>query len=202
MRNPAFSLIVVVTLAVGIGLNVAVFTLTSAFLFKGLPLVEENDRIVYISSQGSVCCVSYPDFEDWRDQAQSFDGLEVVHGFPIALSDDLGFPDSLDATEISAGTFKLIGQAPLIGRDFTSADETPGAARVAILGYSFWETRYTRDPSIIGQSIRIDGAPTTVIGVMPQGVSFPQKQGLWLPIVPTAEVRQRNLRNLWFAFGR
>lgn len=201
-RHPGFSLVVVATLAIGIGINAAVFTLASAFLFRGFPDVEDNERIVYISSRGTACCVSYPDFEDIRDQARSFEGIEVVHGFPLRFDDDRGFPEVFDVTEVSAGTFRLIGQAPLIGRDFTPADAAVGAAPVAILSHGLWERRYARDPAVIGRTIGLDGVPTTVIGVMPRGVSFPQKQELWLPIIPTEEVRRRERRDLWFAFGR
>lgn len=202
IRSPGFSSIAIATLAIGIGINAAVFTLTSAFLFRGFPLVAKNDRIAYIGSEDSFCCVSYPDFEDWRDQAESFEGLQVVHGFPATLSDARGFPEIRDVTEVSAGTFELVGQAPLVGRDFAPSDASPGAAAVAILSHGFWESRYASDPAIIGQTLRLDGSPTTVIGVMPQGFSFPQKQALWVPLVPTAEVMRRDRRDLWFAFGR
>ena len=173
-RNPAFTLAAVTMLALGIGVNAAVFTVTKAALFSGFPLVERNDRILYITSSRG-CCVSYPDFEDWRAQATSFEGMALVHGVQRILSDQSGFPESYDATEITANTFKLVGQKPILGRDFTSSDETPGAPPVAILSYGFWERRYGKDPAILGQTVRINGAPTTVIGVMPEGFSFPQK---------------------------
>ena len=79
-RNPGFALTAVVTLAVGIGVNAAVFTLSNAVLFSGFPSVEDNDRIVYMASDRSACCLSYPDFVDWRAQATSFEGMAIVHG--------------------------------------------------------------------------------------------------------------------------
>ena len=201
-RSPGFALTAIATLAVGIGVNAAVFTLSNAVLFSGFPSVEDNDRIVYIASDRSACCLSYPDFVDWRAQATSFEGMAVVHGVPVSLSDATGFPESRDATEVSAETFKLIGARPMLGRDFAAADEAPGAAPVAILSYGFWESRYGRDPAIVGRVIRINGTPTTVIGVMPEGFAFPQKQDLWLPLVQTPNVQSRDWRDLWFAFGR
>lgn len=201
-RYPAFSSTVVATLAVGIGINAAVFAIASAFLLRGFPLVDSNERILYIGSRNSACCISYPDFEDLRAQAASFEGIEVVHGFAATLTDPDGFAEVFDVTEVSAGTFALIGRPPLIGRDFTRDDESPGAARVTILSHGFWERRYARDPNVLGRTIELDGAPATIVGVMPPAFSFPQKQALWLPLVPTAEVRQRDNRDLWFAFGR
>jgi putative ABC transport system permease protein len=200
-RSPGFTLTAVVTLALGIGVNATVFSVANAVLFKGLPSVQRNDRILYIGSRVD-CCVSYPDFEDWRAQAKSFEALGAVADLRIALSDSSGFPESYTVTQVSANTFQLIGQGPIIGRDFTSSDEMPGAAPVAILTYGFWERRYGRDPAIIGRTVRINDTPTTVIGVMAQGVSFPQNQDLWIPLVPTADLQKRKARGLWFAFGR
>ena len=97
---------------------------------------------------------------------------------------------------------KLVGQKPILGRDFTPSDEMPGAAPVAILSYSFWERRYGKDPAILGQAVRINGTPTAVIGIMPEGFSFPQKLDLWVPLVPTPDVRKRDARDTWFVFGR
>src|SRR5579863_3647512 len=87
--NPGFTLVAVVTLALGIGVNAAVFTVTNAVLFKGFPSVARNDRILYINCQktGSGCGVSYPDFEDWRAQATSFEGMALVNGLNLTLSD-------------------------------------------------------------------------------------------------------------------
>ena len=201
-QSPAFTMVAVLTLAIGIGVNATVFTLTNAALFKGFRFVVGNDRLLYITSRGYGCCVSYPDFEDWRAQAKSFERMAVVHGVRISLSDTSGFPESYDATEVSADTFTVIGQRPMLGRDFAAADERLGAAPVAILSYGFWERRYGKDPAVIGQTVRINGTPTTVIGVMVQGFSFPQKQDLWVPLVPTPAVQKREARNLWVAVGR
>ena len=90
----------------------------------------------------------------------------------------------------------------MLGRDFAPSDEAPGAVPVAILRYGFWERRYGKDPGVIGRAIRINGTPTTVIGVMPRGFSFPQNEDLWLPLVPTPDLEKREARGLWFAFGR
>jgi len=201
-RARLFAFVAVLTLAIGIGVNAAVFTLTNAILFKGFPAVVRSDRLLYISSRGYGCCVSYPDFEDWRGAAQSFEGMAAVHGVGMILSDDRGFAERYDTTEVTANTFALLGQSPLLGRDFTADDEAPGARLVAILGYRLWERRYDRDPAIVGRTIKINGEPSTVIGVMPKGFSFPQNQDLWVALRRTPETAKRDARNLWFAVGR
>ena len=202
VKNPGFTAVAVMMLAIGIGVNATVFTVTNAVLFKGFPLVQGNDRLRYISYKNSNCCVSYPDFLDWRAQSKSFEGMAIVHGVGIALTDTSGFPESLSGNENSADVFKLVGQKPLMGRDFTAADEMPGAAPVAILNYGFWERRYGKDPAIIGRTVRMNGALTTYIGVMPQGFSFPQTVDVWVPLVQTAKVMNRENRDTWVVVAR
>jgi putative ABC transport system permease protein len=200
-KNPGFTAVAVTTLALGIGVNAAVFTVTNAVLFKGFSYIERSDRILYMTSSEG-CCVSYPDFEDWRAEAKSFQGMAIVHGVQITLSDKGGFPEYRYVTEVSADTFRLIGRQPILGRDFRKSDEILGAAPVAILNYSFWESRYGKDPAIVGRTVRINGAPATVVGVMPPSFIFPQNQDLWVPLVPTPNVMKRANRDTWFVFGR
>ncbi len=189
-------------LAVGIGVNATVFTVVNAVLFKGFPLVKDNDRLLYITPKDSNCCVSYPDFLDYRAQAKSFQGMAVVHGISKVVSDQTGFAENISVTEVSADTFKVTGQSPIMGRDFTPSDEAPGAAAVAMLNYGFWERRYGKDPAILGRTVRMNGAPTTIIGVMPEGYTFPQTGDMWVPLVQTEKVMSRENRDTWMAFGR
>jgi len=217
-KNPGFTTVAVTMLAVGIGVNTAAFSLANTMLFKGFPSVVRNDRVLYIGCQRAAggCGVSYPDFEDWRSQATSFAGMALVNGFDLTLTDS-GVPETMFAAQVTANAFTVIGQRPFIGRDFTSFDATPGAAPVAILSYGLWERRYGKDPAIIGQTINMGGTaagssavqgestvivPTTVIGVMARGFSFPFKETLWVPLMPTPGLQKRDARSLWFAFGR
>jgi putative ABC transport system permease protein len=204
-RSPAFTTVAVLTLAIGIGVNAAVFTVMNAVLFKGFRLVARNDRILYIGTQknGRGCCASYPDFVDWRTQATSFADMGAVADLQITLSDGSGpGAEHYDATQITTNGFQLLGQRPILGRDFEPSDGQPGAAPVAILREAFWERRYGKDPDIVGRTIRINGTPTTVVGVMAREFSFPQNEDLWLPLAPTADLDKREARGLWFAFGR
>ena len=203
-RAPAFTAVAVLTLAVGIGVNTTVATVTSAVLFKGFRLVERNDRILYIGTQnnGRGCCASYPDVLDWRAQSRSFADMAAAADLQITVRDANGAAEHYDATRMTTNGFQLLGQRPMLGRDFAPADGEAGAAPVAILRYAFWERRYGKDPAIVGRTIRINGVPTVVIGIMPDGFSFPQNEDLWLPLVPAPELDKRDARGLWFAFGR
>lgn len=206
-RTPGFTLTAIATLAVAIGVNTAVFTVTNGVLFRGYPHVDPDDRVLYIDSRqnGVGGNVSYPDFEDWRARAKSFTGMGVVAsgGLRLVLGDATGAPETADGTQLSADSFRVLRQTPILGRDFTPSDEAPGAAAVVILNYDFWARRYGKDASVIGTSIRINGNPATVIGVMPAGFDFPHHRvDLWEPLAQTPNLHRREARTFWFAFGR
>ena len=200
-RDPGYTVTAIVTLAIAAGVNAAVFTVLDTILFKGFPLVARNDRIVYLAGDYA-CCVSYPDFEDWRAQAKSFTGMGAVADLKLTLAGEAGGAEKLDATLLTPGAFELLGQAPILGRDFTPADAKPGAAPVALLSHGLWERRYGRDPAVLGRTLRLNGGAATIIGVMREGFSFPQKVDLWMPLVPDANLQRREARGMWFAFGR
>jgi putative ABC transport system permease protein len=199
-RTPGFASVAVLTLAIGIGVNTIVFTITNAVLFKGFPLVERNDRLLYLTS-GKGCCLSYPDFEDWQQQATSFAGMALVHGMSATVSEGSRGPELFTATAVTANTFQLVGQQPTLGRDFTAADERPGAPLVILLRHGLWQRRFGSDPRILGKTLLVNGRPGTVVGVMPRGFSFPQNQDLWIPLARPADAR-RDVRDNWFALGR
>jgi putative ABC transport system permease protein len=199
-KNPGFTAVAIAMLALGIGVNATVFTVADAVLFKGFPSVAGNDRLLYISNGG--CCISYPDFQDIRAQAKSFQGMGITHGIGSVLNDGAGNAQRIEVTEVSAGTFKTVGRRPILGRDFAPSDQAPGAAPVAIVSHGFWVSRYGKDPNIVGRTIRRDGALATIVGVMPEGFSFPQVVDMWVPLVETAPALERGNAFTWFAFGR
>ncbi len=207
-RDRAFTVTAIVTLALAIGLNVTVFAVMNTMLFRGFPLVKRNDRLVYVQERypPAVCCVSmsYSDFEEWRAHAQSFDGMAFIGEKRITFSDDGGErPVETLTFRISVNAFGLLGVPPLLGRDFVPADEEPGAPPVAILSYRFWKLRFEKRSDIVGHIVRIDNAPATVIGVMPERFDFPDQQDLWMPLAQGPELRSRGPTvGSYMAFGR
>ena len=192
-RDRAFALAAIAMLALAVGLNATMFTVMNTMLFRGFALVQENDSLVYIQEHGpSGCCMSYPDFEVWRSQAQAFDGLAFVAERPVTFSDGGERSIRIVPFTVSANTFELLGVQPTLGRDFVPADEGPGTAPVAILNYRFWESRFGKRADIIGSTVYFDGAPATVIGVMPEGFDFPTQTEIWMPLAHTPELHQRS----------
>src|SRR5580693_4095490 len=143
LKNPGFTAVAVTALALGIGVNAAVFSLANAVLFKNLPFAN-SDHVLYIVSTNPTKphwwnTFSYPDYLELRTQLKSFDALGASTGSGANISDRTTSPEEYHGARISANTFALLGQKPIAGRDFTPADEQSGAAPVAILSYRVWE---------------------------------------------------------------
>ena len=201
------TLAAVVALAIGIAANNTVFTIVNAILLRDLPF-DRPDRIVAIGTRtGSVrtvnAGVSYADFQDWRAGVQTFEGLGATRETTMNVGDERVAPERFIGSYISADAFGLLGQRPALGRDFSPDDDRPGAGGVVILGHALWRNRYASDPGVLGRTIRVNGVPSVVIGVMPDGFGFPTRSRLWQPLalLPQRMLTSRDARDL-SAFGR
>jgi len=194
LKSRGFTLVAILALALGIGVNSMMFTIYNAVLFKSLPF-EKPEQVVHIENRnfktGATSGVSYRDLLEYREQARSLHALAAMRQTDVTLSDDQGVPERLDAGSVTANTFALIGQQPMIGRDFRAEDERPDADPVAIISYSLWQTRYGADHSILGKTVRLNGRPATIVGIMPRGMEFPENEKVWQPIVQNFSERQR-----------
>ena len=195
-----FSGTVVATLALGIGLNTMVFTLINAVLFKPVPLpggarlVSIMDRSLSDRDQG--LAISYPDFQEYRAQSQSYESLQATTDEGGVLSERGNPPQSYHLAHASAGIFSMLHTEAVLGRGFLPSDERAGADPVLVLAYGVWQERYSRSPGVIGQKVRVNGQPATIIGVMPQGFRFPTGVDLWMPLTPTPDLAKRDTRHL------
>ena len=156
-RDRAFTFAAIAMLALAIGLNVTVFTVTDAMLFRGFPLVKRNDRLVYLQERSPLRTnlLSFADVEEWRAQAHTFEGIGYVSSRPLAFRDGVGRPIDMTASTVSANTFGLLRVLPILGRDFSSEDETAGAAPVVILNYRFWEQRFAKRADVVVYGVSV-----------------------------------------------
>ena len=206
VKDKWFTLVAAIALALGIGVNATVFTFVNAVLIRGLPF-DDPDRIMALASRDSVrdrnMGVSYLDFKDWSAATQTFTALVAYTGSTMNVSDEGRVPERFSGTFVSANTFKLIGQRPIVGRDFLPEDDRLGAAAVVLLGNGIWKNRYGSDHAVVGRTIRVNDIPSVVIGVMAEGFKFPQNADLWQPLalVPNLEGQKRNARGIE-VFGR
>jgi putative ABC transport system permease protein len=207
-KNPGFTIVAVLTLALGIGVNTTVFTLVNAVLFKGLPY-EDSGPVVMITSNNLAknqpqIGIAHPDFLDMKSQSKSFKGLAAAQLTSQSIS-DADVPAALyQCARVSSNTFSLLGQKPFMGRDFLPEDDEGVGKQVAILGFDLWKTRYGGDPNILGRHIEVTEQDFTVIGVMPAGVKFPLNQDFWIPLVAPNRASSLLRRDVTccFAYGR
>ncbi len=195
VKDKWFTLVAAVALALGIGVNATVFTFVNAVLIRGLPF-NDPDRIMALNSWDPVrsrdLAVSYQDFRDWSAATKTFTGLGAFTGNTMNVSDEGRAPERFIGSFVSANAFDLIGQAPLLGRNFRSDDDRAGAAAVVLLGNGVWKNRYGSDPNVVGRTIRVNDMPSVVIGVMPEGFKFPMNADLWQPLHTIAISRRRS----------
>ena len=195
-----FSAAIVVTLALGIGVNTTVFTLVNAVLVKPVAL-PGGERLVRVSNQNlneanSRSGVSYPDFLEFRTQSKSFEGLEAMSQGQAIVSETGIPPARARLGRITWGLFEMVHTPPVLGRGFTAADDKAGAEKVAIISYRVWQNRYAKARDVAGRVVRLNGQPATIVGVMPEGFQFPSGQEIWTPLVPTEELQKRSNRSL------
>ncbi len=183
-RAPAFTLVVIFTLAVGIGANTAMFSVVNAVLLSGLPfrdadrLLDLNEVEVDNRARGAIAPAN---FLDWRAQAQSFEGMSVYQARTFNVATGSGEPERLPGAVTSTNFFEVLGTTPLLGRAFTVMEREPGAGTSAVLSYGIWQRRFAGDPQVVGRELRLNGEPYTVVGVMPATVNFPQNAEFWIP---------------------
>ena len=185
-KNPGLTAAGVLALALGIGLTAAMFSIVNGVLFQSLPF-ERADRLVSIlasnpSQNEQRVAIYFKDFVDWKDRQKSFEALSAFIATTFNLSDDAARPERLDGAHMSANTFRQLRVQPLLGRTFVAGEDTPGAPPVVLLGYGLWKSRYGGDPGVIGRSVRVNGEPATVVGVMPENFGFPVSQVIWTPL--------------------
>lgn len=181
-RNPGFSLVVVSTLALGIGTNTAIFSLVDATILHPLPY-PDPDRLMALSEanrKGEDVMISWPDFEDWH-QATSFRAIVAVGGVNLNLTGS-GNPERLHGLRVSASFLSTLGVHPMLGRDFNDSDDKPGALPVAILSNELWVRRFGSDPRIVASNLHLDARTYSVIGVLGPGFRFPYSRDIYIPI--------------------
>lgn len=189
-RNIGFTLAAVVTLALGIGANVAIFSVVNSVLLRPLPF-EHPDRLVGVWAKGGP---SRGVFTEIRDRSRSYQQLAAYQtGSDLTLT-GRGEPERIEGASGTANLFPVLGVAPVLGRSFAPRENQPGNDRVIILSNEFWQRRFGSDPAVLGQTITLDAIPRTVIGVMPPDFHFPTRTTqLWVPVV----MDTRNIGDLW-----
>jgi predicted permease len=188
LKNPGFTSIAVLTLALGIGANTAIFSVVNAILLRPLPYAQA-DRLVWMNERHEEIpsrWVSYANFLDWQSRSQSFEALATIRGWQMTLTGD-GEAQSVNARMVTADYFRVMRAEPLYGRDFRSAEDIFGAPGVTILSQDFWQSQFGGDLDVVGKTIILNQRPFQVVGVMPKEFQHQGPPALWVLTEQTAE---------------
>ena len=200
LKRPLFATVAVVTLALGIGANTAIFSVVDAVLLTPLAY-QEPDRLMMIwainsSSNADQQPASVPDFDDLKEQSQSFDEIAASRNQAFNLADG-DEPERVGGARVSVNMFSTLAVKPMVGRDFLESEGLAGAQPVVILSHSLWQQRYGSDQNIVGRALNVDGKSYTVVGVLPKGIYYPaQDTNLYVPFIPQQNEIVRGARFL------
>jgi len=205
VKRPGFTLIAVITLALGIGANSAIFSAINALLLKPLPF-PGLDRVVAlwdkIPSRGVVHNeVAMANYLDWRAQNQSFEQLALYRWWSTNLT-GVEPPERIQGFLVTANFLDAIGIKPIMGRNFAEEENQPGKDAVAIITYSLWQRRFGGDPNIINKTITLNSITRTVIGVMPERFNFPKGAEVYAPLAMTPELARSRGSHSYYVIGR
>jgi len=198
-KSPGFAAVAILTLALGIGANTAIFSVVYSALLRPLPY-REPDRLITLGEGRRQFALapqcSYPDYVDWTRTAKSFESIAGYSGDAFTMVVD-GEPRNTFATQVTANFFSTLGVKPALGRDFTASEEQRDGPHVAILSHSFWRSAFGADPNIVGRVIRLDSNSVTIVGVLPEKFQFAPARSapIWVPLHPGGSLHtRRNLR--------
>jgi predicted permease len=182
-KSPGFTTIAVLTLALGIGANTAIFSVVNSILLAPLPYRQAGELVVVWEKTplGRYISPSYPDVQDWERNARSFQGMAAFGSRSFDLTGP-GSPEHLDGWQTSAGLVRTLGVTPVLGRDFSPEEDQPGGARVAMISGRLWQERFAGSPSALGKIMTLDGADYTVVGVLPSEINLGGPIDVYTPI--------------------
>jgi putative ABC transport system permease protein len=200
-RDRWFTVATVVALALGIGATSTLVTILYCMNFRGLPFHEARSLVgitgEWTRAQGGR--IPFGIFDAWRSASRSFEAIAAEADSPINLGDEGRATDQFGGTYLSFNGLAMLRERPVLGREFLPEDDRAGAAPVAIIGYRVWTDRYGADPGVIGRTVRVNGEPATVVGVMPDGFAYPIETQVWrplaaLPALATPDAAARPMR--------
>jgi putative ABC transport system permease protein len=195
-----FAAVAVGALGLGIAVNNTQFTIVDGYCLRGLPIARA-DRVLFLNMRDRAhgeSAMAYADVEDVKRAATAFGEVAASTTAPVSLGDATQAAQSATAAFISVPALRLLGRAPAVGRDLRDDDTHPGTPIAVLVSYRMWQTRYDADSAIVGRSVRVSGSPGIVVGVMPQGFTFPDHADLWMPLerMPGLNVSRRDARTL------
>jgi putative ABC transport system permease protein len=205
-KTPGFTVVAVLTLALGIGGATAMFSVADAVVLRPLPYADQ-DRVVVISMSDRdrnqpFLEISYPAYREWRDRSRQFQAVSAMSSVnDETILTGRGEPVPVEGRWVTGEFFSLLGVAPAFGRALRPDDDRPGAPNVIVISHRFWLDRLSGRDEIVGQSVTLDGKPHTIVGVMPPGFAYPKGAMYWVPVAPVGGGPLVENRNVFWMIG-
>ncbi len=185
VRNPATTVVALLTLALGIGANTAIFSVINGLLLKPLPFPKPDEIVFLLESNPARGIprsgVAPPTFDDWRRQSQTFEGMSAMleRRFNLTGGEE---PEAVQGARVTPEFFGVLGIRPALGRGFLAEEGRVGGPQVVVLSHKLWRRRFGADPKIVGRQVPVDGESATVVGVLPPGFDLPSQSEIWMPL--------------------
>ena len=199
VKDPWFTAVAALALALGIGMNTTVFTFVNAVLIRGLPY-EESHQLLHLDVRNTATSderpASWPEFVEWRAAAKSFSGMAAFRSLSFNVSETGRAPERVSGAQVSPNLFALLRVRPQIGRDFREEDGQPNAEPVVLISHKLWKSRYGGDANVLGKVLKVSETSASIVGVMPENMHFPQSQDMWRPLIPDAALERRDSRSV------
>src|SRR5258708_6149522 len=195
-RHPSFSILALLTLALGIGANTAVFSLVRGILLKPLPYWQPEQLYRVGGTEGSLdkekACVSIREVRDVREQSRTLQAVAAHSFFAIKfVMNESTEPQQIWGRPVTANFFDVMGVAPALGRTFRSGEDQRGGPKVVILSYALWARNYASTPNVVGRDISLNGVSHEIVGVMPERFQYPADAAVWLPLTANVNIQER-----------
>ncbi|HUP41921.1 MAG TPA: ADOP family duplicated permease, partial [Thermoanaerobaculia bacterium] len=199
-RSPGLTLTALLALGLGVGATAAIYSVVDAVLLEPLAYPEPDELVLLIDSNPEAgfprFAASPPNFADWREQSESFEQMAAFSRANLALDAPGVDPERLSGAAVSTGFFEALGVEPALGRIFRPEEDRPGAEAVAVLGHGLWQRRFGGRPEIVGETVSLNAVPRRIVGVMPEGLSFPSEVEAWIPLALAIDPNQRGAHYL------
>ncbi len=196
LKSPGYTAVIVVALALGIGVNTAIFSVADAFLLKPVPFLDADRLVMVLEKRPNAgddwSSVANANYLDWKSQSQSFEHLAAYDGFDANITGG-DHPEQVQGFLVTANFFEALAVKPAMGRTFLPEEDQRGHEQVVVLSHGLWERRFGSDPDLIGKTVSLNAKKCVVAGIMPKGFDFPMTTELWMPLA--MDPKQRDIRD-------
>jgi putative ABC transport system permease protein len=188
-KSPGFTLVAVLTLALGVGATTSIFSVVNGVLLRPLPFVEPERLVMAVDSEGATSNFSVPNYLDWSQQSQAIAAAAAIDNGTVTLTGNGGEPERLEALWVRTDFFRILGLRPILGRTFAPGEDEPAEQRVILISEELWQRRFGGDRAVIGRTLSLNGVPSTVVGILGRDGQYPANADVWLPLTFSESLR-------------